>query len=189
MRRVYFEVKNAWNNEDLKEMFLSCVSPIFIDFEASSLSPASWPIEVGLAWLDGKRVVAESCLIRPRIEWPEDDWNPESEAVHGIPRSDLDNAESADEVAAWLLKTVAGQTLVSDAPEFDQRWLDRLLGETGPKIHDFDSFVWDAFSEEGYVRSGRLHRVYDIRTKRQTTHRAGADAADLCYAWRAGVGK
>lgn len=64
--------------------------PIFIDFEASSLSEQSWPIEVGLARLEGKRVVIESKLIRPRPDWSEFDWNEKSAAVHGIPRSDLE---------------------------------------------------------------------------------------------------
>lgn len=115
--------------------------------------PNSWPIEVGLAWLDERKVVVESRLIRPRPEWPEDDWNPVSEEVHGIPRSDLDDAASADDVASWLWETVAGRQLVSDAPEFDQRWLDRLLDRPGPLIDDFDRVVWQAFSDCGEVKA------------------------------------
>lgn len=159
-------------------------TPVFIDFEASSLSPQSWPIEVGVAWLDGKRVVYESKLIRPRAEWPEDDWNPESEEVHGIPRSELDGADAADEVAAWLLTIVDGRPLVSDAPEFDQRWCDRLLGKPGPVLDDFDRVLWSAFSrEDGTVAPGRLHCAYKNRVARQVLHRAGGDAADMCYAY------
>lgn len=164
--------------------------PVFIDFEASSLSPASWPIEVGVAWLEGKRVIVESKLIRPRPEWPEDDWNEVSEEVHGIPRADLDGADLAEDVAHWLLDVIAGRTLVSDAPEFDQRWLDRLLGEPGPQIDDFDRVLWMAFSQEdGTVAPGRLNKAYKNRLNRKVLHRAGEDAANLCYAWRAGVGK
>ncbi len=164
-------------------------SPAFIDFEASSLSQHSWPIEVGLAWLEVGRVVVESRLIRPRPEWPESDWDPASEAVHKISRSELKGAESADDVVDWLIKAIGRRVLVSDAPEFDQHWMDRLLGEPGPKIHDFDMAVWQAFSDGGNVKAGRLHRVYRNRTTRPTLHRAGDDAAGLCYAWRAGVGK
>ncbi len=164
--------------------------PVFIDFEASSLSQFSWPIEVGIAWLEGKRVVSESKLIHPRPEWPEDDWNPVSEEVHGIPRADLDGANSADDVVSWLLEAIAGRTLVSDAPEFDQRWLDRLLGGPGPQIDDFDRVLWMAFShEDGTIAPGRLNKAYKNRLTRQTIHRAGDDAAGLCYAWRAGLGK
>ncbi len=163
--------------------------PVFIDFEASSLNAASWPIEVGLAWLDGRRVVVESKLIRPRPEWPEDDWNLESQEVHGIPRADLDNAESADEVSAWLLQAVGDSQLVSDAPEFDQHWLDRLLGKSGPEIADFDQMLFAAFSDDGCVAPGRLNKAYKNMMQRRVVHRAGDDAAHLCYAWRAGVGK
>ncbi|UWQ44194.1 3'-5' exonuclease [Leisingera aquaemixtae] len=165
------------------------IQPVFIDFEASSLSPGSWPIEVGLAWLDERKVVVESRLIRPKPEWPEDDWNPASEEVHGISRSDLDDAATADDVASWLWETVAGRQLVSDAPEFDQRWLDRLLDRPGPLIDDFDRVVWQAFSDCGEVKAGRLHRVYEKRMNRPIRHRAGDDAAGLCQAWLAGVGK
>ncbi|MEY8798918.1 hypothetical protein AB9K35_01115 [Leisingera sp. XS_AS12] len=28
------------------------MEPVFIDFEASSLAPKSWPIEVGIAWVE-----------------------------------------------------------------------------------------------------------------------------------------
>jgi DNA polymerase III epsilon subunit-like protein len=168
--------------------------PVFIDFEASSLSPNSWPIEVGLAWLDGKKVIIESKLIRPREEWSEDDWNPESEAVHNIPRSDLDDAEHAEDVARWLIEIVDGRTMVSDAPEFDQRWYDRLMRsiEEPPhaKLDDFDRILWMAFStEDGTVAPGRLNKAYKNRLTRPTIHRAGEDAANLCYAWRAGIGK
>ncbi len=139
--------------------------PVFIDFEASSLSPQGWPIEIGLAWLLGKRVVVKSKLIRSRPEWAEEDWDPDSEQVHGIPRADLEDAESADDVATWLLETITGRVVVSDAPEFDQRWLDRLLSKPGPQIGDFDRVVWQAFSDGCDVNAGLLHRVCERYVK------------------------
>ncbi len=174
---------------DENGQIVSMGGPVFIDFEASSLSSDSWPIEVGLAWCEGKRVAVESKLIRPRPDWPESDWNAESQAVHGIPRSDLDDASTADDVTIWLLDTVEGRPLFSDAPEFDQRWMNRLLGHPGPEIADFDGAVCAAFSSEGCLAPGRLHKVYRNMQNRPTLHRAGADAANLAYAWRAGIGK
>lgn len=163
--------------------------PAFIDFDASSPSAASWPIEVGVSWLECGEVIMCSKLIRPRPEWPEDDWSAESEGIHNISRPNLDNAESADDVAAWLLKTVEGRVLVSDAPSFDQHWLDRLLNQKGPAIQDFDQLAWAAFSDDGLIQAGRLHRVYAALARQQTPHdRAGEDAANLCHAWRAGGG-
>ncbi len=168
---------------------VSVGGPVFIDFEASSLSQDSWPIEVGVAWLDGTKVVVESKLIQPRPDWLESDWNAESQNVHGIHRSELDDATPSDDVAKWLLEIVGGRPLFSDAPEFDQRWLNRLLGHPGPEISDFDGAAWAAFSSEGCMAPGHLHRVYRNMQNQPTLHRAGADAANLAYAWRAGIGK
>ena len=105
---------------------------IFIDFEASSLSQSSWPIEAGIARIepDG-RIVAEARLIRPHADWPEDDWSAVSAHVHNIPRAALDAAEPAEAVARWLIYRIGRTTPVSDAPEFDQRWLDRLTATVG----------------------------------------------------------
>lgn len=167
--------------------------PVFIDFEASSLSPKSWPIEVGIAWLEGRRVEIRSKLISPHSRWDLDDWSEVSAAVHNIPLSDLENAESSEEIALWLIETVGDQTLVSDVPEFDQRWFDRLMGtiEEAPhaKIDNFDKVLWHAFSQEGTVAQGRLHKCYKSMRSRTNTHRAGEDAANLAYAYRAGLPK
>ncbi|UWP88437.1 3'-5' exonuclease [Aliiroseovarius crassostreae] len=162
---------------------------VFIEFEASSLSPDSWPIEVGVAWLEGRKVISHSKMIRPRANWPLDDWSDTSAKVHGISQLKLETAEDADSVAGWLHEAVHDRVLVSDAPEFDQRWLNRLLGQDGPLIADFDQLAWSAFCDNGSVNPGRFHRVYRALSQRETVHRAGDDAAALCYAWRAGVGK
>lgn len=132
-------------------------------------------------------MATHSRLIRPRSDWSEDDWDVESAKVHRIPRSELINAEPADDAKEWLMKTVEGRALVSDAPSYDQRWLDRLLNTKGPKIMDFHELAWAAFSDNGALYPGRLHLVYEILAERETIHRAGDDAADLCYAWRAGL--
>ncbi len=161
---------------------------IFIDFEASSLRPESWPIEIGLAWLEGRKVVVKSRLITPRVEWDPNDWDPKSEKVHGLQYSTVTTSGSgADEVSDWLLDIVQENALISDAPDFDQRWLDRLLSRPGPQIMDFDQAAWNTFSDKGYRASSVLSRVYKTKANRPTTHRAGPDAADLAYAWRAGM--
>lgn len=167
------------------------MEPVFIDFEASSLAPKSWPIEVGIAWVDNGQVAADAKLIRPDPSWSVDDWHPESEAVHGIPRKALNAAEPADSVAMWLRDKLDGKLVVSDAPEFDQRWLDRLMKTACEqheiRIDDFDRVVWWAFSEmDGQIGPGRLHGVYGHLTNEKTIHRAGGDAAKLARAWLAG---
>lgn len=48
----------------------------FLDFEASSLAPDSWPIEVGLSWIDHNlQVQTYHSLIQPVPEWPEHAWS------------------------------------------------------------------------------------------------------------------
>ena len=167
------------------------MKPVFIDFEASSLAPNGWPIEVGIAWVNNGTIVVESKLIRPVSTWSMNDWHPESEAVHGISRADLDNAEPAENVAIWLRDKLQGKLVVSDAPEFDQRWLDGLMQTIGGapeiKLGDFDQVAWWGFSEmDGRIAPGRLHRVYETLVNENTVHRAGDDAAKLARAWLAG---
>lgn len=167
---------------------------LFLDFEASSLSSESWPIEVGVAQIVERRVLVESRLIRPHSSWDPADWHPESAAVHGISREDLASADPAEDVARWVIRRVGSATLVSDAPEYDQRWLNRLLDVTGqgasaPIIVDFDQLAWSLFSDASDVAPGRLNIVLADFSSRRSVHRAGPDAADMAYAFRKGLGR
>lgn len=165
------------------------LGPVFIDFEASGLSSKSWPIEVGISWLTGRKIITQSRLIKPRSDWSMADWSSKSAEIHGISRQEIEAADNADTVTQWLLEAVGQRALVSDAPGFDQLWLNRLLGRQGPKIEDFDKLVWSAFSADGLIQPGRMHRVYKALSESETVHRAGEDAAKLCRAWRAGLKK
>lgn len=158
-------------------------SVVFIDFEASSLESDGWPIEVGLAWIAETEILSCGHLIRPECDWPEEAWSPASAEVHGIPRSALESAEPAPVVAAWTVATISGRTLVSDAPEFDQRWLNLLL-DSGPDldrpiIRDFDAIVARHFGPDAV---GRVFTHLD----RSRAHRAESDARILAEAWLAG---
>ncbi|WP_124110809.1 exonuclease domain-containing protein [Palleronia sp. THAF1] len=165
---------------------------IFIDFEASSLAPNSWPIEIGLSWIepDGS-ITSVGKLIRPAPTWPETAWSDKSAAVHRIPRSDLDGAEPAETVARWAVEAIGDAQLIADAPRFDQHWLDRLLTtmEDAPKlqIEDFHQVAWTAFTDDGNPISAALDAVYEKRERRRTSHRAAKDAADLAHSWRSGL--
>ena len=102
---------------------------IFLDFEASSLLPGSWPVEVGWA-IDGG--ATESHLIRPPSTWR--DWDPKSEAIHGLSLPHLrEHGEPIDLVVRRAVEVLGapGTTVFSDAPGWDQGWLDRLLQEAG----------------------------------------------------------
>ncbi|MEH6505987.1 MAG: hypothetical protein V7786_06870 [Sulfitobacter litoralis] len=153
-----------------------------LDFEASSLSENSWPIEVGLSWLVAGEVRTWSGLIRPAIEWKLADWSPHSAVVHGIPIEDLADAPHARDIARGLLEQLGGRTLVSDAPEFESRWLSRLmkaaLMDVTPAIEDYHRVSFANFS--GLA----LDMLYEALERRPVPHRAGPDSARLVHAWR-----
>lgn len=70
--------------------------------------------------------IANPEMVGADFLWPPD-WSAESVAVHGIGPEALAIAEPAVSVARRFAALLAGRTIVSDAPEFDGRWLGRLL--------------------------------------------------------------
>jgi hypothetical protein len=104
---------------------------VFLDFEASSLSKHSYPIEVAWVFEDG---ASESHLIRPAPEWTE--WDPAAEAVHKIARATLD-AEGTphDAVARRMVAVLTGHDLLASAPSWDGKWLSTLLRAAGLPRH------------------------------------------------------
>lgn len=158
----------------------------FIDLEASGLAPGSWPIEVGVANVqqDG-HITSGSELIRPEPNWSNDLWSPQSAEIHHIPRSALDDAPSARDVARWFLKQLDGRIAVSDAPSYDGRWLRMLLLTAEPdpvvRIVDFDQLVAVTYDYQG------VQRVYRALDAIPTPHRAAPDAERLARAFIAGA--
>jgi hypothetical protein len=127
------------------------MSLIIIDFEASSLLPGSFPIEVGWVHEDGS---GESHLIRPADSWLDPargnpGWSQESEAVHGISLAELqEHGEPADVVARRAEAVLCRPDVLpcSDAPPCDGYWLDRLF---------------DAGGVRRQVKLTDIHSVYD----------------------------
>ena len=161
------------------------MSPIFLDFEASSLGARSWPIEIGIAWLEGDEVRTRAALIRPHESWPAGGWSRESEALHGISRGALRQAEPAELIARRFVEQLKGRQVVSDAPEFDRFWLGRLLAllpdPPAAPLLDFDALVHLLMSFEARTA------VYEHLLNAQAPHRAGGDSVRLARAWRAGM--
>lgn len=100
--------------------------PIFIDFEASSLGDLSYPIEV--AWNVPNGGV-KSFLINPQFVPDWTDWSMEAERdAHKIPRDYLlVDGEDPCKVAAIMNEELQGEILYSDAPLFDNFWVNRLF--------------------------------------------------------------
>ena len=161
------------------------MSLLFIDFEASSLDKASWPIEIGFAWLDGDEIRSAAKLIRPEPNWSPSAWSRASAAIHKIPREALDDADTAADVAHWAIDLIGELTLISDAPAFDQYWLDRLL-ETAPGLPRPEILGFDAAAGHRF-RFPAIARVFARLDYSPTEHRAEADARKLAEAWKVGL--
>lgn len=158
---------------------------IFLDLEASSLDADSWPIEIGATWIDETgELVTWSSLIRPHYAWPATAWSHESEAVHGIARADLAHAPAAEDVALEAQFVIGSRLMISDAPEFDTRWLDRLFAAAGlareTPVFDFDAAEMRSFQGDA------LDALYTSLTRRRAPHRAGPDSRRLARAWLRG---
>jgi hypothetical protein len=102
--------------------------PTFIDFEASSLRSASYPIEVAWNAPDGR---IEAYLISPAgiPRWT--DWSVEAEKLHGISRALL---RTEGKPPVWICRRMnhqlAGTIFYSDDPEYDGTWLAELFTAT-----------------------------------------------------------
>lgn len=160
--------------------FASGLPLLFLDIEASSLSPESWPVEIGLAWIEDGAARSASALIAPRPDWPLDDWSDYAEAVHGLTRAEVLAGEAAEAVAA-ATDALAGFALVSDNPRWDQVWLDRLRGPERPKLEIGGLRQAMAARLPSRAADDMMLRLF--RTPRP--HRAGPDALRLAAAWAA----
>lgn len=160
------------------------MSIMFIDFEASSLSAKSWPIEVGLAWFDhNDKIRSDARIIKPDPSWDLDDWSDRSAQVHKIPFEEVKSATPAREVAQWVSRMVGFNRLLSDACTYDGHWMRRLM-QTAGMADDFEIFslqqeVWDSF--EGNARA-MFNKAF---ANGNSAHRADQDAAKMAQAWRA----
>ncbi len=104
---------------------------VFLDFEASSLSDESYPIEIGWAGEDGS---TEQHLIRPAPGWT--DWSATAEAVHRIERDRLlAEGEPHDQVARRTLEALAPHEVFVTAPSWDGKWMSVLLRSAGLPRH------------------------------------------------------
>jgi hypothetical protein len=104
---------------------------VFLDFEASSLTKQSYPIEVAWVFEDGR---SQSLLIRPNPDWT--DWADEAARIHGITRSQLEN-EGTDvrDVVAVMMEALSGNQLYASSPSWDGKWLSVLLRGAGVPRH------------------------------------------------------
>lgn len=166
----------------------------FLDFEASSLSKLSYPIEVAWVFEDGR---SESHLIRPAQQWT--DWDVEAEAVHHISQEMLqEDGLPHDVVARRMVEQLSGHTLFASAPSWDGKWMSALLRAAklprhALRIRDTEEARAEAARRilAPVVSPERLHieiddllNLVDVRREEgEPTHRALADALDEHRHW------
>jgi hypothetical protein len=167
---------------------------VFLDFEASSLSDRSYPIEIAWVFEDGR---SEGHLIAPAPGW--NDWDDVSESIHGISRGVLEaEGEPHDVVATRMVEALAGHDLFASAPSWDGKWLSVLLREAALPRHllrlrDTDQAIRETVV--GILRpalppdrlESELHDIVATASaskNRQPTHRALADAIGEYESWR-----
>ncbi|VUD67985.1 hypothetical protein TDB9533_03929 [Thalassocella blandensis] len=92
-----------------------------LDFEASGLDEASYPIEVAV-WQSGQ---VHAWLILPEPSWQY--WCKTAESMHGITRDELQQyGKPAATVAMELNAVISTNVVFSDAANWDDFWLRRL---------------------------------------------------------------
>ncbi|MBY6266620.1 hypothetical protein EI613_32780 (plasmid) [Azospirillum sp. 412522] len=134
-----------------------------IDVEASALGRGSYPIEVGVAWLDGRVM---SWLIRPTAEWLERGvWEPAAEVAEGV------------------MAALSGQLPHSDAVGADDAWLASLMAVTGhsyPRLEPLDDLLREVTTGSNKDRAAEVEQAMtEASARRPRRHRAGGDAARL----------
>jgi hypothetical protein len=160
---------------------------VFLDFEASSLSDDSFPIEVGWAFEDG---CEEEHLIRPAPEWT--DWDPSAEAMHGLSREKLvAQGEPHEAVARRILDVLCGHTVYVNAPSWDGKWLSVLLRAAGLPRHamrfrDSDEAMMEAATGAGLDEAQAadlVERMREAAAGRTVRHHALDDARQERDLW------
>jgi hypothetical protein len=165
---------------------------VFLDFEASSLSKVSFPIEVAWIFEDGR---SRSYLIKPPADWS--DWSTEAEGIHGISKAVLlAQGASVDVVAAAMIDDLSGHSLFASAPSWDGKWLSALLRKAGLPRHAlrlrksdeaFLAVARDVMADRSSEQEISELVADTIKEAKQTSppaHRALGDAALELERWK-----
>jgi len=158
---------------------LKTESPIFLDFEASSLDLiSSYPIEVGVCLPDGS---TKSWLIKPHVLWR--DWSEKAARVHGISKETLEEEGlEISEVVKELNQLLSGQ-VYCDAWAFDSFWMHRLFktAKTKPNF-ELDSIT--SILDATQIDQWQDIRQEVIESLDMVRHRAANDAYILHKTWQ-----
>ena len=164
--------------------------PSFLDFEASSLSHNSYPIEAAWTQPDGH---VESHLISPRTVPGWTDWSEASQLVHRISREEL---LAAGKTPSWVCERMNqqldGRIVFTDSVRYDGFWLSRLFAAAGRKtqfsLASSQDLIVERLSPGMRGRARALSRLAELeliaRTRVPGQHRAAWDAQYLYELWK-----
>lgn len=155
-----------------------------LDLEASALDKGSYPIEIGCALIEGasRPLRVWSALIEPTEDWTRDGvWSPQSQQVHGISIEDLRRNGLPVGIICDRLNTLlrSAAAVVSDAPMYDQEWLNRLFEAAGQEqrfiLYDFERLA-------GCLHRDDYRQHVHLLKRTPAPHRAAGDAVRLASA-------
>lgn len=150
---------------------------VSLDFEASSLCEASYPIEVGLAiWTAPDAPIRSwSTLIAPTPYWIRTGvWSEKSATVHNIPRASLHSGMHPTHAVRAVNDLIGiGGIALTDGGKHDRHWLLSLEGESSDPI-GFALASWDIILP--HLSPEQIMRYCEFEPLSPVTHRAGPDA-------------
>lgn len=165
-------------------------NPIFIDFEASSLSFISYPIEI--AWGNSINKI-QSFLISPKNVSGWNDWSIQSQFVHGIDRGILfSKGIDPNIIAHKITNELVNMKVYSDNPDYDAMWMKTLFDATEIDYPDIDllhldSLLIETICPDSFNRIEHLPKLIEIKMKARKIvnyqHRAKYDVWYLIETW------
>jgi hypothetical protein len=166
-------------------------APSFLDFEASSLTSVSYPIEVAWSLPDSS---IESYLISPEGVDRWTDWSFEAQETHGISKQDLVvHGRTPAWVCQRMNQQLLGKVVYTDSPYYDGMWLAELFSVGWSSKPEFElAYIDDLLvstvcpSIVGRVRG--LTKIEEIkeeaRNRTGKQHRAEWDVMYLVELWK-----
>lgn len=149
-------------------------NPIFIDFEASSLSVAhSYPIEIAFISGNNNDELFYSKLIKPVNNWK--DWDCKAESLHKLTLDDIKNyGENVRKIAKEVNELLSGKTVFADGGAYDQMWCSKLFkaADIEPEFEIKDLMY--VLSEEQINNWDKVKNNI-LRKTQMPIHRAGND--------------
>lgn len=158
-----------------------------IDFEASHLGRHSYPIEIGICIWDSPGSVARtwSSLISRTEDWVRRGiWSDDSEGIHGISRSMLEDAPTPAEAMHEANRFMGvGGIAYCDGGSHDAYWMERL-STAASTLPSFTLGSWYLIGHN--MDDQQRERLYGLIPNEGISHRAADDAEDhvrsFCHA-------